>query len=611
MSPLTTNCTTTCEASCLLNQNSTTNTTTTKGEGSLFRKDWYSLASGTTLYTIWAGYTALWVVCSVAFWYSSRIQPIKSRSPILVLISGFGGWLLVTNYAMAHYVTGIEQWPCPFSNWALWLALPLFLVPLPLRSLQLYFIFKHNVDKVKAHKKTDEEVTRRVTVVEKRFTESRARNAENGGSNPDDPIEIAKMRSQRNKEQKEKDKKKSAVAFNEMDENSGSDIMRTESAEAINASGKKSKRYDAAFSMAFLMRQPSKLGPISVENLDTVREQLGMDARPKLFHLFPPIVFAVTLTVCFIIGISRQFLSDLHLGPECVGCMVSLPQGVIKTVVIVVMLAIQFSAVGFVRVSEVVDQYRIALELQVISLVWAFLLIPTCALLLTASDCETLRLSEPVCSRFDSFTQECYFKVAASNWVEVVCILITFLVTIFAPVLVMHLNGRRKLKNEPLKFLWPNTKVLKYLSECLKDTEACEAFQKFCISAFCVQNVLFWKDIEQFRRIMDANELRIRAVAIYRQYMTASGNLFLELPSDMQEDMDNKLETTAMSSDAEFDYTFEADPRMFDAVQAEIFRQMETDVFPRFIRSEDAKKLVGKFKDRLVQNVGLVEAKLL
>ena len=124
----------------------------------------------------------------------------------MVLLSAFGGYLLVTNYAMAHYVTGINEWPCPFSHWSLWLAFPLFLFPFPVRALQLYLVFKRNVDKVKNHVILQAKTEQRVTIVEQRF--SMSANGQSGGG---DDIQKAIEHHKQKKAQQKTTKKKNVT----------------------------------------------------------------------------------------------------------------------------------------------------------------------------------------------------------------------------------------------------------------------------------------------------------------------------------------------------------------------------------------------------------------
>lgn len=53
-----------------------------------------------------AGYTGICALGCAMYWYDSNVQPIKSRSPYMVLLSCLGGYLMITNFAMGHYVTG-------------------------------------------------------------------------------------------------------------------------------------------------------------------------------------------------------------------------------------------------------------------------------------------------------------------------------------------------------------------------------------------------------------------------------------------------------------------------------------------------------------------------
>ena len=611
-------------------------------DSSLFHDNWYSLASSTTMYSMWAGYSTLFVVFGFGFWFSSHIQPIKSRSPYLVLISCIGGYLLVTNYAMAHYVTGVERWPCPFTNWALWLCLPLFLVPLPLRSLQLYFIFKSNLNKVQAHALQTEFVKERVTVVEKRrFTQMNpanpARDGESGGAGaaaPMSDIEVAKMRAKANKEKRKRERAaKKGVVIREGENgggnNEGGDFSTNNPAVAnardggtsgVRASG------DGGASAGVenrnpLARIPSKLA-LAGDALDNVRNQLGLGSvrgghQDNLrMRRFPVLVFSLVMLACFITGMTRQFIPSLQLGAQCVGCMVGESQAVIKTIVVSIVLAIQALAVAVVRANAVIDQYFIRLELQILLVVWAMFLIPVCGVSIWAAPCEELRLNSANCTSFPSFTQQCYLKVATANWLEVICIMLTFLATIFIPTLVTHYDGRSKLLTTTQPIRYPNFKVLTSLEECLKNADSTAVFQKFCISAFCVQNILFWRDVEDFKRIVDPTEMRVRSLAIYNQYMAASGNLFLELPADLQERMDNLLgsiaEAEANFEFGMFDYDhFEPDRSMFDECQAEVFRQMEADVFPRFQKSDEAKKLYAQFAATVAQDIRMAQANLI
>jgi len=314
-------------------------------------------------------------------------------------------------------------------------------------------------------------------------------------------------------------------------------------------------------------------------------------------------VFAVTVGILFIIGIIRQFIPSLGLGSDCVGCLVSLSSAIVQTIIVFIVLGIQLVASVFIFTSKVKDQFKIGRELQFLTVVWFLLLFPACILAIRGTSCEELRTELSSCSTFDTFTKFCYYNFAAQHILIVGCVIITFFITTCIPVFVTYSKGRKRLLNEPVKIPWPNFTALTSLKECLADDDAADALQQFCIQSFCVEQILFWKDAESYRTVAvsDFHERQIRAVALYKRYIDASGALFVQLPEDIQADLDNRLAEAAQLEDEEtdFDYNFEVDNTVFLKAQYEVFRQMETETFPQFLRSEMAKKLYASFEAKI------------
>jgi len=579
------------------------------------------------MYTIWAGYTSLFVVTTILFFWSKTIQPIKARYPGMVLMSGIGGYLLVTNYAMAHYVTGIHRWPCPFSHWTLWLGFPLFLFPFPVRSLKLYLVFKRNMDKVKNHTILQKKTLQRVTVVEQRFSMSMNSSSGGGASDLQKAIENHKQK----KEQRKKEKQKKAgklITEEEIDpDNTGvqnpltevpavpsgslQDDTGTAPVSSPSAKGCCSRLYKKIQRTKAGSSVPSR-GTVRIAEIEAAESGLiNTQSNRSLLERNLLGLFFFIVALCFIIGLVRQFIPELGLGRECVGCVVSLSSAIVQTIIIFIVLGIQLLASVFIYAQQVKDQFKIGRELQIIFVIWFFLLFPACILALRGHECEALRTGQ--CSSYDNFTSFCYYNFAAQHWLIVGCVILTFLVTLLLPVLVTIYKGRKKLLNEPVKILWPKYKALSSLKECLAEPETSEAFQKFCVQSFCVENILFWKDAEQFRQVVDPNELRVRAIALYKRYIDASGNLFIQLPEEIQEDLENILGEAATKDEDEvdFDYNFQVDNAVFSAAQEEVFRQMENETFPQFLRSDAAKKLVQAFNSQAAQLNALKEQKLI
>lgn len=543
----------------------------------------------------------------------------------MVLISGFGGWLLSANYVLANYLTGIQNWPCPFTNWTLWLSFPLFLFPYPIRALKLYLVFKRNVNKVRNHAIDQEKMQLRVTFVEQRFSQSMGKG--------DSDVKTAIARHKQKKEEAKLVNRGPAVSnIGEGDEETEDVLQKSvrdshSNAETIppkpsvdqtisNSAAK--KIFHSLFGSLFSNNDTRILGDnkrFSVRdgssfNIGNTRTPI-LD-KPSILEKYIHHLFVACVTICVIIAFVRQYIPSLGLGTPCVGCFVSLSASIVQTIIIILILSIELGSSLLMYAQQVQDRFRIGLELRIIGFLWFIFFIPAVVLAFNGESCEGLRNPDS-CSNYSNFTNFCYYNFAAQHWLIFLCILSTFFVTIFVPVMITHLKGRKRLLNEPPKNLWPNFKALKSLRDCLANPETCEAFQKFCIESFCVENVLFWLDTEQYSHITDRNELRVRAVGIYRRFIDSSGNLFLDLPEDIQNELENKLGEAASKDedDIDFDIHFQVDNLVFVEAQKEVFRQMEAETFPQFLKSDIARKLYQQFKTQFALVGSLREQRLI
>ncbi|KAH9258535.1 hypothetical protein BASA81_003037 [Batrachochytrium salamandrivorans] len=496
-----------------------------------------TLANSTAMYTLWAGYTATFVFFSLLFYYNRQVQPIKSRSPSMVLSSALGGWLLATNYTMANYVTGMHQWPCPFTNWTLWLGFSLFLLPYPIRALNLMLMFHRNVNKVRDHK-----------------------------------VIVATEKLKMNK------------------------VVRKTHAKLV--SGNPS------------FRGPAQLIPEDEE--ETIDQVVLQTVSSNKWHSlkrlesYLPHVFTALIAGCILIGLVRQFAPELGLGPECVGCIVTPNSSAVLTAVVLIVLVTQIVSVLLLQQQQIRDQYFIAGELKFISVVWFCFLIPVCALALNGLSCSYDYGSTHAVecqSSFPTFTDFCYQNFVVQHWLIIVCAVVTFILTVMAPVVASVRKGRKRLRNEQPKNVFPKFKALETLQDCLRDEGASFAFQEFCVQSFCVELVLFWRDAEQYRYLMEtqALEMRIRALDVYIKYLDASGSLFIEVPEDIQDKLDAILAEPAARYHEEgenFDFSVleSITGDIFIPAQEEIFRQMDEEVFSQFKESDAAKELFKRYQ---------------
>lgn len=509
---------------CLLNINSTFDGT------ALLKGSFYQRSNSIAMYTIWSGYTATFIFFSALFYYNRTIQPIKSRHPQMVLSSALGGWLLATNYTMANYVTGMHLWPCPFTNWAMWLGFSLFLLPFPIRALHLFLMFHRNVNKVRDHRVIIETEKLKMNKVVRK-THARL------------------------------------VANNPSFRGAAQLIPEEEEVDQIVISAVSSNKWHSL----------------------------------KRLEKYLPHLFWFLILFCFVVGLVRQLVPEVGLGPDCRGCIVTPNSTFVLCAVVFLVLSTQIISVVLLQQQQIKDQYMIAGELKLISFLWLVMLVPACALALNGISCS--KLEDVHCSgSFPIFTDFCYQNFVAQHWFIILCAVFTFVCTVMVPVVAAVRKGKKRVLNELPKNAFDKFKALETLQDCLRDEEAFATFQQFCVQSFCVELVLFWKDAEAFRFIMEnqALEMRIHALDVYNKYLNSSGSLFVEVPEHVQSKLDALLSLPAalyldQGEDFDFSELNNVTSDIFVEAQDHVIRQME-ELFLQFKESDGAKELYKRFQ---------------
>ncbi|CEM07552.1 unnamed protein product [Vitrella brassicaformis CCMP3155] len=95
----------------------------------------------------WMLVLLLYLLSAMLFIHRRKQQPVKSRSPILVMFSTLGGFLLATwaiiEYAIANTPLADDGWVVFTQNTLLTLGHPLFFLPYFLRCYRLAFVFRN------------------------------------------------------------------------------------------------------------------------------------------------------------------------------------------------------------------------------------------------------------------------------------------------------------------------------------------------------------------------------------------------------------------------------------------------------------------------------------
>lgn len=174
---------------------------------------------------------------------------------------------------------------------------------------------------------------------------------------------------------------------------------------------------------------------------------------------------------------------------------------------------------------------------------------------------------------------------------------------------------------------------LNSLRNVLLSAEGFEAFKKFLTKEFSVENILFWAEVGQYRKAKkelvakNAPDMDLvllgKAQALYALYIISQAPFQVNLPDPIVRRIEARLKSefahagkkTAAEPEDLPDPSSPPEvletPTLFDAAQHNIFRLMETDSFPRFIRTDEYKKLIDDAKSKHATNKVLRDMNLL
>lgn len=137
----------------------------------------------------------------------------------------------------------------------------------------------------------------------------------------------------------------------------------------------------------------------------------------------------------------------------------------------------------------------------------------------------------------------------------------------------------------------PETNVLQdplTLKQVLQDSTARAAFKLFAETQLSSENILFWHNAEEIKTIpslKDTYYLKKRVKQVYTKYCGENAKLQVNLPGDMLAEI-----KAAMGN---------PDPRIFVAAQEEVVSMMESDVYARYLRTDEGKTSIAALIARL------------
>lgn len=119
----------------------------------------------------------------------------------------------------------------------------------------------------------------------------------------------------------------------------------------------------------------------------------------------------------------------------------------------------------------------------------------------------------------------------------------------------------------------PPLKLLDILKT--KDKSVVTAFRAFLLQEYSAENIEFWLACQRFKsqKIRKSEDRKVAALEIYEKYLADGAPNEVNLPSESKERLVEALGR-------------EVDAHLFDIVQQEILNLMQSDTFPRFLKSD-------------------------
>jgi len=147
------------------------------------------------------------------------------------------------------------------------------------------------------------------------------------------------------------------------------------------------------------------------------------------------------------------------------------------------------------------------------------------------------------------------------------------------------------------------------------------SFKKFLTKEFSVENILFFEEIEEYRKKKkeggDEMELIGEAQRIYAKYIIVDSPFQVNLPDNIVKDVESKLKDIFSNNagkipESPTNYSLQRHlsdaisllpnhqdtPTIFDKAQENIFKLMSTDSFPRYFRSDEYTKLCATVAEK-------------
>jgi hypothetical protein len=117
------------------------------------------------------------------------------------------------------------------------------------------------------------------------------------------------------------------------------------------------------------------------------------------------------------------------------------------------------------------------------------------------------------------------------------------------------------------------------LEETLRDPEKIKYFKQFLEKEYNNENLLFWLEVESYKTLADTKALIVGANNIYKKFIDTEAPFAINLPFNFVNQIKQTLDAANALPNPDIS------PHLYDHAQVETFKLMQSDPFPRFLKS--------------------------
>ena len=579
-------------------------------------------ASATGLFVTWSAFTSFFLLTICLYWLRRDIQPIKSRLPLLCVISACFGYASITIHAFEAFYTGPYRFPCFARHWTVWLIIPCTFLAYPFRAFRLLMIARlatlissiqtrSGPLRIESFRQTND--TRPQNLMSNPMSKNRGKKNSTNSSSSNTNTNTTNSNND-NDNDNNSDEYKTSLEMTEINfvdsSSSPSPSSKKRSESALFTTKKLS---NSAFDASIQIQKMSSLKDLIKPENDKNKCSCCFQVRA----CFTPAQMASTRHVTVIRGHIRNLYlyAGLLVGllilvtiithstnerAGMYGCAAPTFRGAISySVAIGLILCVESLLVLWLAISGVSDNFSIRTELQIVLVAKILFVVPYLVFDFLTLNCtnmiNVLPTLVPMSNPLDFIQMECVW-IPLSAWVLFFWILASYITSIVLPLFQSLRAGERALRREDDITSHTLTRrtsdMLTSLTKLLEDKLGYDAFLTFLKSEYSMENLLFYKAAKSFKnKITWSNDMDKYSAAhnIYEKYIKPNSAPFeINLPARVQKPVVHFFDE---SSSSRHMVSGDLSNDIFDGAMENIFHLMESDSFPRFRRSSIGLKL--------------------